>query len=324
MFVVVAVLLLLVLFVYYCIKMPILKRDIPSKGKAVLVTGAASGIGKSVCHKLLQEGSFVFACDMNLELLQEVYGSLSRECVCIIKMDVTCIEDIESSFDTVSQEIKKGNTEGYIHGSLFGLVNCAGVAPLTKTALVEKSDQEMEKMYAINVFGLARTTRVFYPLLRNEQNKHSSCVINIASVCGLIAFPFFSHYSPTKMAVIAYSDSLRRELMNEGRVRVTCICPGFTNTPIITSCGDKGLEESKFKKEILCLQTQHLDMLWDPKKMQQPDRVANMIVGSIFSTNNPTKIVIDHFLRRIQVSFLDDIFLTFTVVLFETIRAIFV
>jgi short-subunit dehydrogenase len=158
----------------------------------------------------------------------------------------------------------------------------------------------MEKMYAINVFGMARCTRVFYPLLRSSDNINSSCVINIASVCGLISFPFFSHYSPTKMAVISYSDSLRRELMHEGRVRVTCICPGFTNTPIITSCGDKGLETSKFQKEILTLQREHLDMLWSPTKMQQPPVVAGVIVDAIFSTNNPPKIIVDHFRNRIN------------------------
>jgi hypothetical protein len=78
----------------------------------------------------------------------------------------------------------------------------------------------------------------------------------------------------------------------------------FTFSNVKTSCGDKGLDSSKFKKEIVCLQTQHLDMLWGQTKMQQPVRVASVIVDTIFSTNNPPRIIIDHFKNRIQWFFM--------------------
>ncbi|KAL0484476.1 3-hydroxy acid dehydrogenase [Acrasis kona] len=288
----------------YVIRIPSLKKDIAARKKAVLVTGAASGIGLQTCNRLLKDGAFVFACDLNMDALKKAYQTYPSTRVCLIKMDVTLLEDIKAAYNVVVEELKNGNEKGHINSSLFGLVNCAGIAPLTKNSLVEKQDEEVQKIYAVNVFGIERCTRIFYPLLESQQNSPSSCVINIASVCGIIAFPFFSHYSATKVAVVSYSASLRREFMRKKRVRVTCICPGFTNTPIITSCGDKGTDQSAFKDEIKILESKHLDLLWSPRIMQKPDRVANYIVDCIFSTNNKGKVIVDHFHNRVVWFFL--------------------
>ncbi|KAL0489573.1 hypothetical protein AKO1_010423, partial [Acrasis kona] len=279
---------LLCAVLYYVVEMPYMLKDLDPKRRAVLVTGAASGIGKKTCERLLSDGAFVFACDINKDALEEVYKSFPASNVCCLKMDVTKMQDVRTAYEQIEKEIIKGNAENYIVGSLFGLVNCAGIAPPTKSSLVEKDDREAELLYAVNVLGIEKCNRVFYPLLSSTNNKQSSCIVNIASVCGLTGFPFFSHYSATKAAVSSYSASLRRELLRQGAVRVTCINPGFTDTPIINT--SLSFDSSKFKKEMTVLQNEHLDLLWNKKRMQKPRVVADAIVDSLFSSNNSSEI----------------------------------
>lgn len=181
-------------------------------GKRILVTGASTGIGRAIAEQLARRGDNVYAGarkNQDLKALAEI----SR--VEPLRLDVTRQEEIAASLSKVEEE-----TDG-----LDGLVNNAGVAG--GGPLVEVTEEEMERQFDVNVFGVHRVTRAFFPLILRAKGR----IVNLSSVGGRLALPFLGPYSMTKFSVEAYSDSLRRELAPHG-VHVAVIQPGNVKTPI--------------------------------------------------------------------------------------------
>jgi NAD(P)-dependent dehydrogenase (short-subunit alcohol dehydrogenase family) len=269
---------------------PTFKNDLKKKKQAIFVTGAASGIGRATCERLIKEGSFVFAVDIAETALNNVYGSLDNKNVKALKLDVTNPEEVIKVADTVRTELIKGKKEGYLaDDGLFGIVNCAGMLYNTLTPLHEKDEQEMYRLFNVNVFGVIRVVNAFYPLL-----VPNGAIINIASVASWNGQPFNSYYSTTKYAVRGYTDTLRRELM--GRARVIAVHPGGTKTGMITTHPEMPSEGI------------YMTMIYGAmgilgkicSSLQEPDEVAKVICAAIFSSNSPIHVFADTFSNRLK------------------------
>ncbi|MFN0180179.1 MAG: SDR family oxidoreductase [Gemmatimonadales bacterium] len=178
----------------------------PTTGKAVLVTGASTGIGRKIAEVLAARGYFVYAgarkpADIaELSKLKNMQG---------VKLDVTAPADIAAAVETV----KKGGR------GLHGLVNNAGIAILGP--LVETDEAELRNLFDVNVFGPYRVTMAFAPLLIEAKGRIST----IGSISGILSGPFLGAYSMSKHAVEAYSDALAAEMAGFG-VKVSVIEPG--------------------------------------------------------------------------------------------------
>jgi NAD(P)-dependent dehydrogenase (short-subunit alcohol dehydrogenase family) len=305
--------LILILTVYYIFKYPSFNLDINPRKKTVFVTGSASGIGKSLVNKLLQEGVYVFACDVNKEALFDTYKNVSDDKIKLLSLDVSDLSQIEQAAIQVAETLKHAHQSGHIESDkLFGIVNCAGVPTLTRTALMEKEDWELQKLFNVNVYGVHRCTRALYSLMAHD---NSGCIVNIASVCGMIhgllyltqfigmvALPFFGFYNATKYAVIGYTDTLRRELFD--RVRVTCVEPGFTATPMVAFANElahheKYMVPTDWAGEMERLRN-YVFNRWIANKLQKPENVADAIYSSLFSTNNPKHVIADRLEKRVM------------------------
>ena len=179
----------------------------------VVVTGASSGIGAAVAHRLGQAGYRVFGTVRRAE----DSASVERDGVVAVRMDVTDGDSIAAAREQVEHHL------GTL--PLVAVVNNAGVAaagPLEHLPL-----DDLRRVLEVNVVGLVAVTQAFLPALRRSRGR----VINIGSVSGLVALPFAGPYAASKFAVEAVSDSLRRELIPSG-VRVVLIQPGSIATPI--------------------------------------------------------------------------------------------
>lgn len=190
--------------------------------RAVVVTGASTGIGRAAAEALVAQGFHVFGSvrkPADGQSLREQLG----EHVTPLQFDVTDAEAIAAAVPVV-QEFVGDDT-------LAGLVNNAGVA--IGGALMHQPTAELRQQFDINVFGLMEVTRAFLPLLgaRRPTPRSPGRIVNISSVGGRIAAPFIGAYSASKHAVEALSDALRRELMIYG-VDVIVIQPGAIKTPI--------------------------------------------------------------------------------------------
>jgi len=179
--------------------------------KAVLVTGASTGIGSATALYLAERGMRVYA---GVRRTKDGEALEEQGAVIPVRLDVTSAAEIAAVTSQIADE-----------GGLWGLVNNAGV--YLGGALELMTDAEIEKSFAVNVVGLLRITRACLPMLRESRGR----IVNISSISGLVALPGVSVYAGSKFAVEAISDSLRVELSPFG-VRVVAIEPGSIDTEI--------------------------------------------------------------------------------------------
>jgi NAD(P)-dependent dehydrogenase (short-subunit alcohol dehydrogenase family) len=184
--------------------------------RAVLITGASTGIGAASALELDRRGFQVFAGVRSEQSARQLRGQASASLIPVI-LDVTCAEHVAAAVQSLDQATGR-------HG-LFGLVNNAGIAvagPLEILPL-DVFRQQIE----VNVIGLLAVTQAFLPLLRRACGR----IVNVSSVNGALSVPYLGPYSASKFAVEALSDALRLELRHAG-VRVSVVAPGPIDTPI--------------------------------------------------------------------------------------------
>ena len=165
---------------------------IPSK--AVLVTGASTGIGRRITERLAGDGYFVYAGarkDSDLEAL----GAIKN--VQAVRLDVTNLRDIDAAVETI---VRGGR-------GLYGLVNNAGVA--TVNSVVDTEWSEFDLVMSVNVYGPYRVTRAFEPLIAAQKGR----ITTIGSISGILANPRLSAYAMSKHAMEAFTDSLAEEMV---------------------------------------------------------------------------------------------------------------
>lgn len=189
-------------------------------GRAVLITGASSGIGLACAHHLAGLGFLVFA-GVRSEAGEHAARDLGPS-VLPVRLDLLDAAAVRAAADQVASELAGRGIPG-----LAGLVNNAGVAvagPL-EFLPVEAFREQME----INVTGQLAVTQAFLPLLRRADPP--ARIVFMGSVSGLLALPFMGPYSASKFALEALADSLRLELLPWG-IHVALIEPGSVRTPI--------------------------------------------------------------------------------------------
>jgi NAD(P)-dependent dehydrogenase (short-subunit alcohol dehydrogenase family) len=296
-FIVAAVGLLFVLYKYTT--RTIMTMD--PNNKVIVVTGAAGGLGSDLTKRLIKMGSKVIACDISMDLLKKSLPDDPN--IAFFELDVTNTEQIGQCVKFTRECLKKWNQK-----YLFGLVNNAGIARTKQqkyvAPLVELDDNEMLGVFGVNIFGVIRCTNAFYPLMSQnfvKQEKESSIIVNIASLAGLFAGPFFNYYTATKFAVVGYSDSLRRELKYAG-IRVSAIEPGFTDTAIVNSPphNDNSPFSEIVKKGLMRAKERMIYPL------QSPSAVTDAIVTCLFASNEttPAHVRVDLWRKKILFFFL--------------------
>jgi NAD(P)-dependent dehydrogenase (short-subunit alcohol dehydrogenase family) len=184
----------------------------PASVKAVLVTGASSGIGLKITERLAADGYFVYAGarkDADLKAL----GAIRN--VQPLRLDVTKPTDIDAA---VADVTKAGR-------GLYGIVNNAGI--VTLGSVVDTKMEEFDAVMSVNVYGPWRITRAFAPLIIASKGR----ITNIGSLNGIVASEQASAYSMSKHAIEAFTDALAEEMAPLG-VLVNVVEPGSYKTNI--------------------------------------------------------------------------------------------
>ena len=183
-----------------------------SPARKVLVTGAGSGIGRAIVEYLAARGDHVFAGARKDRDLGEL-GRLRN--VIAVRLDVTRTGSVAAAVAEVRA----------LSDTLDVLVNNAG--SVVAGPLMDITPEDMTAQMEVNLVGVHRVTRAFFPLLLAARGH----VVNISSTGGRVAMPFMGPYVASKFALEAFSDSLRRELAPCG-MKVSVIQPGAVRTPI--------------------------------------------------------------------------------------------
>nr|CAD7423474.1 unnamed protein product [Timema monikensis] len=193
-------------------------------GRVAVVTGASSGIGRSIAEELVKKGLQVVGLARRLDRLEELRDEIQNAPGKLhpIKCDITSEEDILAAFEW---------TKKHLNGVDI-LVNNAGVG--TIQTLIENTTSELRKILDVNVLGLSICTREAVKSMR-ERGVDDGHLIHINSVAGHFysEFPSIHFYSGSKHAVTVLTEGLRRELVAlNSHIRVTSISPGVVDTEI--------------------------------------------------------------------------------------------
>jgi NAD(P)-dependent dehydrogenase (short-subunit alcohol dehydrogenase family) len=204
------------------------------RGKKVLVTGAASGIGRETALAFAREGSTLLLSDIDEGGLEETAGeirSMGGEC----RTYITDVTDWGQVSDMAEQVVRE-------FGGLDILCNVAGVfiwADFTDTSL-----EDWEWILSVNLWGPIHTIKAFLPRMIEKKIGH---IVNVASAGGLYAQFSVGAYCASKFALVGMGEALLQEV-KEHNISVTTFCPGSTKTPIFNHIRVSGLDREKLRK----------------------------------------------------------------------------
>jgi NAD(P)-dependent dehydrogenase (short-subunit alcohol dehydrogenase family) len=241
----------------------------PSNQKAVLVTGASSGIGRNIAARLASAGYFVYA---GARKDQDIEALSAMENVQGVRLDVTIQADIDAAVATV----RAGNR------GLYGIVNNAGVVVMG--ILAETDETELDFVFDVNVYGPYRIVKAFAPMIIESRGRIS----NISSMAGIASSPAYGVYGMSKHALEAFSDSLVFEMGTVG-VRSSVVEPGpYKSNAVASNCKrrkEQGYDPTgslfaEIANELAALCSGGFD-----NPFPEPDAVAEAVMHALFSDN---------------------------------------
>jgi NAD(P)-dependent dehydrogenase (short-subunit alcohol dehydrogenase family) len=191
-------------------------------GRAVVITGASTGIGAACALHLDRLGFTVFAGVRKLEDGAVLQQSSTDRLIPIL-LDVTDLPSIQHALAHVSERCGSNG--------VYGLVNNAGIAVPAPLEAIPLSD--LRRQLEVNVIGQVAVTQVFLPLIRQARGR----IVNMGSIAGRSTIPLMGAYSASKFALEAITDALRLEVQQWG-IQVSIIEPGAITTPIWSKSAD--------------------------------------------------------------------------------------
>jgi NAD(P)-dependent dehydrogenase (short-subunit alcohol dehydrogenase family) len=188
------------------------------ENKAVLVTGAAGGIGAAAVRSLAERGYRVYATVRADDAASRALAKIQN--VRLVTMDVTDPASVAAAADTVRQQTP----------ALHAVVNNAGVIVQGPLELVPP--EELRRQFEVNTFGPAYVTQAFLPLIRAGKGR----IVNVSAPTARVPMPFLAPISASKAALDALTTALRLEL-EAWNVPISVIEPGSTQTGIFDKAG---------------------------------------------------------------------------------------
>jgi len=190
------------------------------ENKVVLITGAASGIGKAAAETFAKEGAKIVLSDYNTKLGEMTTAEIIKQGgqAIFVSADVSKYEDVKALVDKAVEE----------YGCIDIALNNAGIGgPLAPTSEVKPSD--WDRVIAVNQTG------VYYCMkeeLRVMGEQRKGCIVNISSIAGVRGLPNQIAYVASKHAVAGMTKTAALEYARYG-IRVNAVCPVFTHTPLV-------------------------------------------------------------------------------------------
>jgi NAD(P)-dependent dehydrogenase (short-subunit alcohol dehydrogenase family) len=239
------------------------------KQKAVLVTGASSGIGLKITEHLAAAGHFVYA---GARKPDDIARLSAMDNVQGIRLDVTVQDEIDAAVQLVRDEGR----------GLYGIVNNAGVNVVGP--VIELDEGELDFLFDVNIYGPYRITRAFAPLVIESQGR----INNVSSISGILTGPLYGIYAMSKHALEAYTDALAVE-MNTLGVKVSAVEPGNYKSKIGDSRCERFLSqdvdpEASYFQDYIKRVVENCENRPE-NTSPEPDDVAVAVLHALFDDN---------------------------------------
>jgi NAD(P)-dependent dehydrogenase (short-subunit alcohol dehydrogenase family) len=190
--------------------------------RTAIVTGGGSGIGEALCRALAGRGDTVVVADIDGANAERVAGEIGGTAAKVDVRDAAAVQALVD--DTMAA-----------HGRLDLIFNNAGIG--VGGDALELTVAHWDRIIDINLRGVVHGVQAAYPVMARQGFGH---IVNTASIAGLVAPAYMAPYVAVKHAVVGLSMSLRGEAKAHG-VKVTAVCPGWTDTAILDSTGPDDL-----------------------------------------------------------------------------------
>jgi len=210
-------------------------KEIRARGyfrdKAVVITGASSGIGEDVALGFARQGARVALLARRQNMLQDLAGRINSAGgrATAIECDVTRKHEVENAMQQAIRHL----------GRLDILVNSAGILIPSEVEKIKLPD--LEKMMSVNVYGALNAIQAAIPIMKKQGG---GSIVNIASLAGRRGISPLGGYSATKFAMVGLTEALRMEVFGTG-IRVSLVMPGVIDTPMTTDAVIEDMELGK-------------------------------------------------------------------------------
>jgi short-subunit dehydrogenase len=246
-----------------------------TKESVVVITGAASGIGRALAVRLAQEPiAGIAISDVNAEGLAETEKLINNSNLKVTAHRVNVAD--ESEMRAFVDEVVKS------HGRVTHLINNAGVA--LGGSVSEVSLDDMRWLMSINFWGVVYGSKLFLPYLEKEKSAH---IVNFSSLYGIIAPPGQATYCASKFAVRGFTEALRHEL-EDTNIAVSVIHPGGVKTNIANNA--KLGEGVTLSEQEIAIRKEKMN---ENLSRTTPEQAAEIIVRGIKNRNPRILIGID-------------------------------
>ena len=227
-------------------------------GKAGLVTGAGSGIGRATAIGFAQRGGAVAVADINGDSASRVVAEIAAAGgkAIAIAADVTRVADIEMMFARTARELGRLD---FLHNNAFGFAPRPGVSQIAATA--DTDDRMWNATLDVGLTAVFRAIKLAVPIMRSQGG---GSIVNTASISGLYADYGIVAYNAAKAGVVNLTRVAAIEYARRG-IRVNCICPGAIDTPLLAGAAQPAMIE-KFR-EIIPM-----------GRLGRPEEMANVIL----------------------------------------------
>ena len=237
-------------------------------GKVAVITGGASGIGRAVAGRCATAGMKVVLADIEQDALDVAEKELREDGAEVLGV-VTDVSKPESVEGLAQRAVDAFGTVHLLH-------NNAGVA--TGGLIWECTVADWRWVLGVNLWGVIHGIHTFVPImLQGDEEGH---IVNTASAAGLTSPPFLGPYNVTKHGVVTLSETLARELaMQQSKIKVSVLCPGFVNTGIFNSGRNR------------------------PEELRNPDHddtLISMLAAQVMEGALAPEIVADHVLDAVR------------------------
>jgi len=229
---------------------------VESKMKVALITGGASGIGKSICLRLALKKIKILVVDLNLEAAQETADEIinsggSAEAYAV---DVSNNQQIVALFKNINEE-----------HTIDILINNAGIAHIGN--IEQTSESDLDRLYNINVKGVYNCISGVIDAMKAQEK---GIIINMASVASSVGIADRFAYSMTKGAVLTMTYSVAKDYISNG-IRCNCISPGRVHTPFVDNFLENNYPDNKEEMFEKLSKTQPIG------RMGTPDEIAALV-----------------------------------------------
>ncbi len=235
-------------------------EDTVYRGASAVVTGGASGIGRALSEGLARFGAHVTIADLQIDLANEAAAGIRAAggAADAARLDVTDFEATKALYEIAARRT----------GTLDFVFNNAGIWMMGDAHAFSLAD--WNRLIDVNLRGAIHGTKAAYDIMLKQKSGH---IINTASVAGLTPDPGCTAYSATKHAIVGLCKSLRVEAARRG-VRVSALCPGVVQTPLLEGGG-------KFGKVLDDVKPEQMRQMWKRMRPMPADAFASRALRDV-------------------------------------------